>query len=67
MPNLEQIAMSLLQRNPKVANSPQGQQFIEILKSGDSAKGEQMAQNICSSYGVKPEDAYNQARQFFKI
>lgn len=67
MPNLEQLAMLLLQKNPKVANSPQGQQFMEILKSGDTAKGEQMAQNFCNSYGVKPEDAYNQARKFFNI
>lgn len=67
MPNLEQFALLLLQKNPKVANSPQGQQFIDILKSGDAERGQQMAQNFCSSYGVKPEDAYNEARKFFNI
>lgn len=67
MPNLEQFAMLLLQKNPKIANSPQGQQFMEILKSGDAAKGEQMARNYCNSYGVTPEEGYNQAKQFFNM
>lgn len=67
MPNLEQLAMTLLQKNPNVANSPQGQQFMEILKSGDVAKGQQMADNICKSYGIKREDAYNQAKKFFNL
>lgn len=67
MPNLEQLAMLLLQKNPNVANSPQGKQFIEILKNGDVEKGQNMAKNFCESYGVTPEDAYKQAKQFFNI
>lgn len=67
MPNLEQFAMMLLQKNPKVANSPQGQQFMEILKSGDAQRGQEMAKNFCNSYGVTPEEGYNQARKFFNI
>lgn len=67
MPNLEQFAMLLLQKNPKVANSPQGQQFLEILKSGDVEAGQKMAQNFCNSYGVTPEEGVNQARKFFNI
>lgn len=65
-PNLEQFAMALLQRNPKIANSPQGQQFMQILKSGDVAAGQQMARNYCNSYGVTPEEGYNQALNFFQ-
>lgn len=67
MPSLEEIAMTLLQKNPQVANSPQGQQFMAILKSGDAQKGQQMADNICSSYGVTRDDALNRAKQFFKM
>lgn len=67
MPSLEQIAMTLLQKNPQVANSPQGQQFMQILKSGDVQKGQQMADNICNSYGVTRDDALNKAKQFFKL
>lgn len=65
MPNLEQMAMLLLQKNPQIANSPQGQQFMQILKSGDTEKGQQMAQNLCQSYGETPEEALKKAQKFF--
>lgn len=67
MPNLEQMAMFLLQKNPQIANSPQGQQFMNILKSGDVEAGQKMAKNFCDSYGVKPEDALQQAQNYFNI
>lgn len=67
MPDMKQIAMMMLQRNPNIANSPQGQQFMQILKNDDAEKGQQMAQNFCQSYGVKPEDALKQAKQFFNL
>lgn len=67
MPNLEQVAMMLLQKNPNIANSPQGQQFMDILKSGDAARGQQMAQNFCQSYGVTTDEALRQAQQFFNL
>lgn len=67
MPDVSQLAISLLQQNPNVANSPQGQQFLQILKSGDVEKGKQMAQNICQSYGTTPEEAFKQAKTFFNL
>lgn len=67
MADLSQMAMMLLKQNPNVANSPQGKQFLEILQSGDASKGEQMARNLCQSYGVTPEEAYNKAKSFFKL
>ena len=65
MPNLEQFAMNLLKNNPKVANSPQGKEFMRILESGDVAAGRQMAQNYCQSYGDTPEEAMKKAQKFF--
>lgn len=67
MPDMAQLAMMLLQRNPKVANSPQGREFIQILQSGDAAKGEQMARNFCQTYGDTPEQAYEKAKNFFNM
>lgn len=67
MPNLEQFALMLLKKNPKIANSPQGKEFMDILESGDTERGQKMAQNYCNSYGVTPEEGYNQARKFFNI
>ena len=67
MADLRQIAMLTLQKNPKVANSPQGQQFMQILQSGDVAAGQQMAQNLCQAYGVSEQDAIKQVVQYFNI
>lgn len=65
--DLKQIAIEALKRRQDIANTPQGQQFLQILQSGDDAKGRQMAQNICQSYGMSEEDAVNKVRQFFNI
>ena len=65
--DFKEVALGILARNAAVANSPMGQEFIRILKSGDQAAGEQMAKNICASYGVSQEQAVSQARGFFKI
>ncbi len=65
--NLQQMAMNMLQSNPQVANNPQAQEFLNVIKSGDNQRGEEIARNMCQSMGVKPEDAYKQARQFFHM
>lgn len=65
--DLKQIAIQALQRRPDIANSPQGQEFLNILKSGDDAKGQQMAQNYCQSYGISEQDAIQKVKQFFNI
>lgn len=67
MPNLEQFALLLLKRNPKIANSPQGKEFQEILENHDVERGQKMAKNYCNTYGVTPEQGYNQAKNFFGI
>lgn len=67
MADLTQIALEALRRNPNVANSPQGQQFMQILQSGDTQKGIEMAQNICQSYGTTPEEALKKAKGFFNL
>lgn len=65
--DLKQVALMALQTRPDIANTPQGQQFMQILQSGDDAKGQQMAKNICQSYGMSEEDAISKVRQFFNI
>lgn len=65
--DLKQVALMALQKRPDIANTPQGQQFMQILQSGDEAKGQQMAKNICQSYGMSEEDAISKVRQFFNI
>lgn len=67
MPNLMQFAMNLIQKNPTVANNPDAQNLLNVIQSGDSAKGQQIAENLCETYGVSKEDALAQAKKFFNI
>lgn len=67
MPDLRQIAMSLISQNPTVASNPQTQEFLQVIQNGDSARGQEIANNLCKTYGIKPEDALKQAKQFFHI
>lgn len=61
------FAMNAIAKNPQLASNPQAQELINVIKSGDSAKGEQIARNICQSYGVTPEQALDKATGFFGI
>lgn len=65
--NLKDMALKMISNNPKVANNPQAQELIEVIKSGDNARGQQIAQNLCNTYGVSKEEALNQAKGFFNI
>lgn len=59
------IALNLISRNPAVANNPQAQNLIGVIQNGDSKKGEEIARNLCNTYGVTPEQAFTQAKNFF--
>lgn len=65
--DFKQVAIQALKRRPDIANSPQGQEFLNILESGDDARGLKMAQNYCQSYGVSEQEAVQKVRQFFNI
>ena len=67
IPNPRDLAMNMIRNNPKVANNPNAQEFINVIQIGDAAKGQQIAQNLCNTYGVTPEEAMQQAKQFFKL
>lgn len=65
--NPAQMAMNLINQNPSVAANPQAQELMQIIKSGDSARGEQMANNILSSYGITKEQGLSDAKKFFGL
>ena len=47
--------------------NPTQQNYIDVLKSNDANRGEQLARNICKSMGVSEQEALKQARQFFGV
>lgn len=69
MPNVDfrSLALNLIGRNPRVANNPQAQQMLQVIQNGDSARGQEIATNLCNTYGISKEDAVKQAKNFFGI
>lgn len=66
--NPQQMAQRILQNNPQAQqyfqNNPQAQQYLQILLDGDAQRGQELAQNLCKSYGISPEQGIQQAQQF---
>lgn len=60
---LEQMAMTIIQNNEEVQKSPMGQQLAQILQNGDQAAGIALANNIMKTYGLKKDQAIQQAAQ----
>lgn len=67
MPTIKDFALGLLGNNPNLANNPNAQHLIQVIKEGNSSEGEQIAQNICDSYGITKEQAVQEARRFFGL
>lgn len=61
------LAMRMINQNPQIANNPQAKSMIDVIRSGDSERGKQIAENLCNTYGVNKEDAINQAKSFFNL
>lgn len=62
-----QLIQRGMQRTPNMfRNNPQAQQYLEIIMNGDSTRGEELARNICQSYGISPEEGVQQAQQYFQ-
>ena len=67
MQTARNLALNIIANSPQVANNPNAQSLISVIQSGDSARGEQIARNLCNSYGVTEQQALEQAKRFFNI
>lgn len=67
MLNIQNLAMNIIQSNPQIASNPNAQNLLNVIQSGDQKKGEEIANNLCKTYGVSREDAVQKAKQFFNI
>lgn len=65
--DLRQIAMNILSQNPNIANNPNAQEFIKVIQNGDSARGQQIADNLCQSFGMTRDEALKNAKLFFHL
>lgn len=62
-----QTIIDRIKANPNIAGNPQALAYIEVLESGDSKRGQELANNLLNTYGMTREDALAQAKQFFRI
>lgn len=65
--SIRDVALGIISRSPQLQGNPNAQSMIQAIRSGDSKRGEEIARNLCDTYGVKPEEAVQQARRFFHI
>lgn len=52
---LAQMAMNRFSSDPSFRNNPQAKAFVDIMQRGDVAQGQQMAKNLCQSFGVSEQ------------
>lgn len=62
-----QTMIDRIKANPNIAGNPQALAYIEVLESGDSKRGQELANNLLETYGMTREDALAQAKQFFRL
>lgn len=65
MPNPMNFVMNMIRNNPQVANNPQAQEWLQVIQSGDKARGEEIANNLLQSMGMSKEQAMEEASKRF--
>lgn len=49
--------MNRLRSDPTLSKNPLAQNLFACLQTGDSKKGEEIAMNLCKTYGISPDEA----------
>ena len=62
-----EFALMQLEKRPDVAGNPIAREWLEVVRSGDAKKGEEIARNLCENRGVTVEQALEEAKGFFKL
>lgn len=62
-----QVMIDRIKAHPSISENPQMQAYIDVLESGDSKRGEELANNLLKTYGATREDALKDAKAFFHI
>lgn len=57
--------LKALMAHPAVRNNPMAQQMMNVIITDDNVTGQQIANNICKSYGMSREQMVQQAMNFF--
>lgn len=66
MNNPMSMLLNMAMQNSNIANNPRAQEMLQVIQSGDVQKGQQIAMNLCKTYGVSKEQAVGMATEYFK-
>lgn len=64
--NLIDLALRQLQQRQEVTDNPIAREWLDVVRSGDSKRGEEIARNLCENSGVTVQQAMEEARRFFR-
>lgn len=62
---INNMAINMLQNNPKVANTTIGKRFLDILRTNDTQAGIELANNLIENNGDTKENAIQKAINYF--
>lgn len=51
MNNPMSMLLNMAMQNSAIANNPRAQEMLQVIQSGDAQKGQQIAMNLCKTYG----------------
>lgn len=60
-------AIQMLRSRPDIAGNPRAQEMLRIIQEGDSERGEEVANNLLSNYGMTKQQGIEAARRFFGL
>lgn len=66
MNNPMSMLLNMAMQNSAITNNPRAQEMLQVIQSGDAQKGQQIAMNLCKTYGVSKEQAVGMATEYFK-
>lgn len=56
---------AMIRRDPSIMQNPQKRAMIDAIRNNDSRTGQEIAGNLCNTFGVSKEDATNNAYSMF--
>ena len=65
--NVQQLATSLIAKNPRIANNPQAQEYLRLIQSGDNSRMKEVVTNVAQTYGMTQEQMAEDALRFFGL
>lgn len=62
---MREFASRMVRKNSRIANSPEGQEFLRLLESGDDEAGIAMANKVLTGNGLTRNQGLQKAMEFF--